>query len=288
VQVVVVTGYALPTAAQLAALVEPAPKPVENDDLVPEGTFGIDRPHSRHGQLKRRQIIVDIGFDRHFAVRVERGFRARLDLDRRPHVIRSWRRSGIPDQQRLAVGISIVGFHPCRAGIETGDLEPVLQDQRQLSAQRAVDVGFAGVLIASRRALRFLPLSASSSSIVAGSPMSSRNTVTSMSSEKRVDQTEPLGQGGSALEEEAGSSLFESIEQGIQRPADSEVLLDILGRRTEAQRRRIEGAQHRVRPGGENLVESRIHVFVARVAPRLAVRVFWAESSFRLGRVTAA
>ena len=49
-----------------------------------------------------------------------------------------------------------------------------------------------------------------------------------------VDQTEPLGQGGSALEEEAGSSLFQAIEQGIQRPADPEVLLDILGCRAEA------------------------------------------------------
>ena len=97
-----------------------------------------------------------------------------------------------------------------------------------------------------------------------------------------------LGQGGSALEEEAGSSLFQAIEQGIQRPADPEILLDILGCRAEAQRRRIEGAQHRVRPGGENFVESRIHVFVARAAPRLAVCGFWAESSFRLGRVTAA
>ena len=50
----------------------------EDDNLVPEGAFGIDRPHSRHGQVKRRQIIVDIGFNRHFAVRVERGFRARI------------------------------------------------------------------------------------------------------------------------------------------------------------------------------------------------------------------
>jgi hypothetical protein len=109
-----------------------------------------------------------------------------------------------------------------------------------------------------------------------------------MSFGEAVDEPESLGQGGSALEEEAGSSLFQSIEQGIQRPADPEILLDILGRRSEAQRRRIEGAQHRVRPGGENFVESRIHVFVARAAPRLAVCVFWAESSFRLGRVTAA
>jgi hypothetical protein len=43
-----------------------------------------------------------------------------------------------------------------------------------------------------------------------------------------------LGQGGSALEKEAESSLFQTIEQGIQRPADPKVLLDILGRRAEA------------------------------------------------------
>lgn len=41
-------------------------------------------------------------------------------------------------------------------------------------------------LIASSRARRFLPLSASSSAIDAGSPRSSRNTVMSMSSEKRL------------------------------------------------------------------------------------------------------
>jgi hypothetical protein len=44
-----------------------------------------------------------------------------------------------------------------------------------------------------------------------------------------VDQAEPLGQGGAALEEEAGASLFQTVEQRIQRPADQEVLLDILG-----------------------------------------------------------
>jgi hypothetical protein len=52
------------------------------------------------------------------------------------------------------------------------------------------------------------------------------------------------------------------------------------------QRRRIEGAQHRVRPGRENFVESRVHAFAAWVAPRLAARFFWVESGF--GRTTAA
>ena len=56
------TGHALAASAQLAALVEPASQSVEDDNLVPESAFGIDRPHSRHGQVKRRQIIVDIGF----------------------------------------------------------------------------------------------------------------------------------------------------------------------------------------------------------------------------------
>src|SRR3546814_17485116 len=42
-----------------------------------------------------------------------------------------------------------------------------------------------------------------------------------------VDQPESLGQGRSTLEEEKGSALLQAIEQGIQRPADPEVLLDI-------------------------------------------------------------
>ena len=92
----------------------------------------------------------------------------------------------------------------------------------------------------------------------------------------------PLDREGSALEEEAGSLLFQSIEQGIQRPADPEVLLDILGRRAEAQRRRIEGAQHRVRPGGENFVESRIHVFVAPGCTALGGLAFLGGEQFRL------
>lgn len=53
-------------------------------------------------------------------------------------------------------------------------------------------------------------------------------------SHKEIDQTKPFGQGGSTFEEEAGSALFQAIEQGIQRPADPEVLLDILRRRAEA------------------------------------------------------
>jgi hypothetical protein len=95
-----------------------------------------------------------------------------------------------------------------------------------------------------------------------------------MSSEKRLIKPNPLGQRGSALEEEAGTPIFQAIEQGIQRPTDPEVLLDILRRRAEAQRRRIEGAQHRIRAGRENFVESRVHVFVVPVAPRLEVRLF--------------
>ena len=56
----------------------------------------------------------------------------------------------------------------------------------------------------------------------------------------------------------------------------------------QAQRRRVEGAQYRARPGRENLIERRIHVFAARVAPRLAVCVVWVETGLRLGRTPAA
>ena len=63
------------------------------------------------------------------------------------------------------------------------------------------------------------------------------------------------------------------MEHGIQCPANPKILLDILGSRAEAQRRRIEGAQHGIWTGRENLVKSRIHVFVARAVPRLAVCV---------------
>lgn len=79
------------------------------------------------------------------AVRVQRRFRARLDLDRRPHIIRSWRRRRIPDQQGLPVGIGVVGLHPRRVRGKAGGPEPVSQDLRQLGAQWAVDIGLAGV-----------------------------------------------------------------------------------------------------------------------------------------------
>ncbi|WP_339454541.1 hypothetical protein, partial [Pseudomonas sp. EA_5y_Pfl2_R50] len=52
VQVILVTGNALAAPAQLAALVEPAPQPMEDDNLVPEGTFRIDRADGRHGQVE--------------------------------------------------------------------------------------------------------------------------------------------------------------------------------------------------------------------------------------------
>jgi hypothetical protein len=54
-----------------------------------------------------------------------------------------------PRDTRLAasgVGIRIIGFYPCRFGTETGGPEPVLQDHRQLSTQRADDVCLASVL----------------------------------------------------------------------------------------------------------------------------------------------
>jgi hypothetical protein len=59
VQVIIVTGHTLPTPTQLAALIEPPPQPVEDDDLVPKGAFGINRAHRWHGQVKRRLVIAD-------------------------------------------------------------------------------------------------------------------------------------------------------------------------------------------------------------------------------------
>ncbi len=121
-----------------------------------------------------------------------------------------------------------------RAGIEAGSLKPVLQDLRQLSPQRAVDVGLAGVLdrIEARPALfatqRFELLDGRRLADVV--PKHRDINVFG----EAIDQTKPFGQGGSTFEEEAGSALFQAIEQGIQRPADPEVLLDILRRRAEA------------------------------------------------------
>ena len=107
-------------------------------------------------------------------------------------------------------------------------------DLRQLSPQRAVDVGLAGVLdrIEARPALfatqRFELLDGRRLADVV--PKHRDINVFG----EAIDQTKPFGQGGSTFEEEAGSALFQAIEQGIQRPADPEVLLDILRRRAEA------------------------------------------------------
>ena len=48
------------------------------------------------------------------------------------------------------------------------------------------------------------------------------------------DQAEGLGQGSAPLEQEPRSASSQSVEQGIQGPADPEVLLDVLNRRTQA------------------------------------------------------
>ena len=70
VEVIIVTGHALAAPTQLASLVEPTSQPMEDDDLVPERAFGIDRSHGRDGQVEHWQIIIDIGLDRYFAVRI--------------------------------------------------------------------------------------------------------------------------------------------------------------------------------------------------------------------------
>lgn len=95
---------------------------MQNDDLVPEGSFGVDSSYLRNSQVERRQIVINIGLNRYFAVRIKGGFGARLDLNRGADIIRLRRRRRILDQKRLLVGICVVYFHPCRACIKTGGL----------------------------------------------------------------------------------------------------------------------------------------------------------------------
>src|SRR5271166_4157908 len=123
--------------------------------------------------------------------------------------------------------------------------------------------------------------------MVAGSPMSSRNTVTSMSSEKRLISPNPLDREVPPLKRRRGPPSLRPLNKASS-VQHTQNLLDILGCCAEAQRRRIKSAQHRVQPGRKNLIESRVHAFALRVAPRLVVGFFRLKSGFGFGRATAA
>jgi hypothetical protein len=83
-----------------------------------------------------------------------------------------------------------------------------------------------------------------------------------------ADQAEAFGQGGAALEEKTGAAVSEAMKQGIERPADPKVLLDILGCRVETRRSGVEGAEHRVGTSRQHLIKRRIHAPDIRLEER--------------------
>jgi hypothetical protein len=67
-----VAGNALPLPAQYAAFFEPRPHPVDDDDLVPEGSLRDNRCDVFGAKCKVRHLLRNVGNDAQVFVRVER------------------------------------------------------------------------------------------------------------------------------------------------------------------------------------------------------------------------
>lgn len=72
---------ALPSSFQLATAVPPPAQAVQDYDFIPEGAAGINGSHVADRKIKVRKIVRDVRPDDNRSMRVERGLRARFDLD---------------------------------------------------------------------------------------------------------------------------------------------------------------------------------------------------------------
>jgi hypothetical protein len=82
IDIVVVARDTLSSSLQLTPTVPPSAQAVQNYNLVPEGATRVDSRHVAYGQIKVGKIDRDIRSDSYGSMRVQRRFRARLDLDR--------------------------------------------------------------------------------------------------------------------------------------------------------------------------------------------------------------
>ena len=78
---------------------------------------------------------------------------------------------------------------------------------------------------------------------------------------KTGNQPECLGERSSTFEEQARSVLLESVEQGVERPADPEIFFDILYGGAEPVGSGLENVASIGLAGGNDGMKSRIHLF---------------------------
>ena len=86
-------------------------------------TSGVDCGHVGGRQIEARGILSDVGPDRDQAVGVESGFCAGLDTNRRLHTGSvAWLDFGIPNEQRLRIGVSGIELDTPGAAGDIGKL----------------------------------------------------------------------------------------------------------------------------------------------------------------------
>jgi hypothetical protein len=112
VNIVVMARDALPSSPQLPTAVPPPAQAMQDNNLVPKGTAGVNGGHVADCQIKVWKIVRNVRLYDDGSMRVESRFRARFDLDGATDIrIALGRRSGIPEKQALAVRVSGIGFH---------------------------------------------------------------------------------------------------------------------------------------------------------------------------------
>ncbi len=75
-------GNTLAVSSQRPANLIPAPQTVQDHDLVPKGSLGIDDGDTRNGEIKSRRVGTGVRHNSTDRIGVERGLCARFDLDR--------------------------------------------------------------------------------------------------------------------------------------------------------------------------------------------------------------
>jgi len=203
---------------------------MQDDDLVPEGALGLYGGHVAYGEIQRRQVVRNVWRDRCRNVGVERRLRTGLDFHGGADVVVGCGRDGgIPEQQGLAVFVVRIEFQ-VEAAIGndgSGDLSEFIR-------QWAGDVGLTSQPDGFKTSPALLAAQGVQFCHLSGlSQIATENRDVDVLGEAG-DQAEGLGQGSAPLEQEPRSASSQSVEQGIQGPADPEVLLDVLNRRTQA------------------------------------------------------
>gem|GEM_PF-6959926 len=87
--IVIVSRHALTASFEFSAYVEPAAQAVQNDNLVPKSSLGIDDSDVTDSQIDIRHILLEIGADAAQRIGIKRRFCTGLDFHGLPNPLNS-------------------------------------------------------------------------------------------------------------------------------------------------------------------------------------------------------